>query len=391
MKACSWKFLITKRCPTGACAWLGLLSALALTAGTTRANVLFNANLDDVPTSPTVQQNPSPTGWNIEAYLAVSGTMLDGADSEPWCNVLDTGGFGLFFKPFHGDVSTGDLLSVHFDQDNPATPNTKFTLSFYAAAEANYSGFFTTNSPAPKTLAVIVFLDSTGTPIVTNSFDLVTAGLPNGGPGSMSSFLYTSPQVTAPAKTATVRAGCWIENVYNTTGAQNFFVDAFDLESVAPPGSPIITTQPVQTSIGPGSNAVFNVAVSNPSGVTYQWQHYSTNLVNGGHVSGATTATLTITGASISDAGHYRALVSNASGSVYSADVTLTLVSASIDPVISISGKVGDTYRVDWASTLTPTVWNPLSTNVLSSATQTVIDATSPAAGARFYRAVFLH
>jgi hypothetical protein len=188
MKACSWKFLITKRCPTGLRAGLGLLSVLALTPGTTRANVLFNANLDDLTQSPyTIQQNASPIGWNIEATEAISGSFLDGADSEPWCNVLDTGGSGLFFKPFHGDVGTGDLLSVHFDQDNPATPNTKFTLSFYAAAEANYSGFFKTNSPVPQTLAVIEFLDSTGTPITTNSYDLVAAGLPNSGPGSMSS------------------------------------------------------------------------------------------------------------------------------------------------------------------------------------------------------------
>jgi hypothetical protein len=358
------------------------------TAGA-HANLLFNGNLDEISISS--QINASPTGWTIDASKTISGAFFDGADSETFCNVADTGGYGLFFKPFQGDLSAGDLLTVNFYQDNQATPNTKFTLSFYAAGEANYSGFFKTNNPAPKTLAVIEFLDSTGTAIVTNAFDLVAAGLPNGGPGSMASFLYTSPQVTAPAKTVTVRAGCSIVDVYGTTGAQSFFIDVLDLESTAPPGSPIITNQPVQSSIAPGSNATFTVSVSNPSGVTYQWQHYSTNLVDGGHVSGANQQTLTITGASSSDTGHYRALVSNSAGSVYSTDVTLTLVDINLYPVVLLSGKIGDTYRVDYATALAPTNWIPLSTNVLTTSPQLVVDTSSPRSNNRFYRAVFLH
>jgi len=71
-------------------------------------------------------------------------------------------------------------------------------------------------------------------------YDLIAAGLPSGGPGSMA--LFTTPQVTAPASTTTVRAGATMMNAYSTSGAQSFFVDAFDLTSVAPPGSPVITT-----------------------------------------------------------------------------------------------------------------------------------------------------
>lgn len=366
-----------------------VVGTAALVAGVAQANLLFNANLDQIAISS--QINASPVGWTIDASKTISGAFFDGADSETWCNVADTNGYGLFFKPFQGDVASGDLLTVKFYQDNPATPATKFILSFYAAGEANYSGFFTTNSPAPRTLAVIDFLDNQGNIIGTNEFDLIAAGLPNGGAGSMSSFQYTSPQVTAPPNTATVRAGCTIENVYGTTGAQSFFVDAFDLESTAPPGSPVITTQPVAVSVAPGSNATFTVAVSNPTGATYQWQHYATNLIDGGSVSGATTQTLTITGASPSDTGHYRVLVSNSSGSVYSSDVTLTLVDINFFPVILLNGKIGDTYRIDWAPAVNPTNWTPLSTNVLSASPQLIVDTTSPRNNSRFYRAVFLH
>lgn len=366
-----------------------VLVALALATGSASANLLFNGNLDQISISS--QINPSPTGWIIDASKTKSGTFTDGADSETFCNVVDTNGYGLFFKPFQGNASTGDLLTVKFYQDNSATPATKFTLSFYAAGEANYSGLFKTNSPNPQTLAVIEFLDSKGALLASNSFDMVAAGLPNGGPNSMASFHYTTPQVTAPANTVTVRAGCFIVDVYSTTGAQSFFTDGFDLESVAPPGSPIITTQPVQTSVAPGSNATFTVIVSNPTGVTYQWQHYGTNLVDSTTISGSTTSTLTISKASVTDTGHYRVLVSNSSGSVYSDDVTLTLVDINLFPVISVSGKIGDTYRVDYATAVAPTNWIPLSTNVLSSSTQLIVDTTSPRVIDRFYRAVFLH
>jgi hypothetical protein len=240
-------------------------------------------------------------------------------------------------------------------------------------------------------LAVIDFLDSQGNVIATNQYNLVAGGLPNGGPSSMQSFLYTSPSVTAPAKTVTVRAGASLVNVYGTTGAQSFFVDVFDLESTAPAGSPIITNQPVAVSVGTGSNATFKVVVSNPTGVTYQWQHYATNISDGGHISGATQATLTITGATASDAGHYRVLVANSAGSVFSSDVTLTLVDINLYPVILLSGKIGDTYRVDWAPAVNPTNWTALSTNVLMSSPQLVVDTASPRSNTRFYRAVFLH
>jgi hypothetical protein len=238
---------------------------------------------------------------------------------------------------------------------------------------------------------VIAFISASGTLLASNAFDLVTAGLPNTGPGGMASFLYTTPQVTAPAGTVTVRAGASLLNAYSTTGAQSFFVDAFDLESSAPPGSPVITNQPAQVTVSPGQTATFTVGVSNSTGVTYQWQHSNTNLSNGGNISGATSSTLTVSGVSPSDVGHYRALVSNGSGSVYSADATLAIMGINFYPVISLTGKIGDTYRVDYSTAIAPTTWIPLSTNKLTVSPQLLIDTGSPGNNTRFYRAVFLH
>lgn len=364
-----------------------ILGLLAWGSGIANANDLSNANLDDIAISS--QNNPTPVGWTVDAFKPISGTHYDGCSSEPWCNVADPSGYGVFFKPFQGRV--GDEITVQFYQDNPATPGTKFTLSGYAAGEPNYSGFFTTNNPLPRTLFVIAFLDAGGNGIVTNEYDLIAAGLPSGGPGSMSSFQYTTPQVTAPANTTTVRAGVTMMNAYGTTGGQSFFVDALDLTSVAPPGSPVITNQPSSATVAPGGNASFSVGVSNPAGANYQWQFYNTNIANGGHWSGATSPTLTVTGASVSDVGHYRVLVSNGLGAVYSQTVALALLGLSVNPVVMISGKVGDKYRLDYSTAIAPTTWIPLSTNKLTLTTQSLIDfTTSGCSGNRFYRAVYV-
>ena len=358
----------------------------ACSFGVANANDLSNGNLDD--TSVSVQNGITPVGWNVDAYKSISGQYFDGCSSEPWCNVQDPGGFGVFFKPFQGTV--GDEITVQLYQDNAATPGTKFTLSGYAAGEPNYSGFFSTNSPAPKTLLVITFLDAGGNGLATNEYDLITAGLPSGGPGSMVQF--TTPQFTAPANTTTVRAGATMQNTYGTGGGQSFFVDAFDLVSVAPPGSPVITGQPGSATVVPGGNTSFTVTLSNPAGANYHWQFYNTNISDGGHWSGTTTPTLTVTGASAADIGHYRVLVSNGSGSVYSQSAALALQQLSISPVLTLQGKIGDTYRVDYSTLAAPTTWIPLSTNKLTKSVESVIDFSAPNSfnATRYYRAVYV-
>jgi hypothetical protein len=341
-------------------------------------------------TSISSQNGATPSGWTVDATKSISGTFFDGASSEPWCNVNDPGGSGVFFKPFQGNAAEADLLSVQFYQDNPATPGTKFVLSGYAAGEANYCGFFTTNNPLPRTLFVIQFLNAGNTVIASNGFDLITAGLPSGGPGSMSTFHYSTPQVTAPANTVSVRAGAMMLNAYSTTGAQSFFVDDFSLESEAPPGSPVITNQPAHQTLSAGATATFTVGVSNSAGVTYQWQRNNVNLVNGGNISGATSATLQVANVSASDVSHYRVLVSNGAGAVYSATATLALTRINFYPVISLTGKIGDTYRVDYATAVDTNTWIALSTNKLTTSPQLLIDTSAPGNNTRFYRAVFL-
>jgi hypothetical protein len=355
---------------------------LACGAAVGQANDLVNGNLDAAAVGP--QNGATPTSWSVTASKIISGPHLDGCSSETWCNVLEPDGFGLFFKPFQGTV--GDEISVFFYQDLPAVAGTKYTLSGYAAAEVNFCAFFNTNTPAPAAVFALEFLDAANNVIASNALDLVTAGLPNSGPGSMS--LFTTPQVSAPANTATVRAGAFLLNAYGTSGSQSFFVDAFDLESEAPAGAPSITQQPSHTTVSPGSTATFTVSISNPSGATYQWQFYGTNISDGGTISGTATNTLSVANASASDVGRYRVRITNAGGTVVSSEAALALTDINIFPVIIINGRIGDTYRVDYTTNLEPTNWTPLSTNKLTVSPQMVIDTSSPLSKTRFYRAV---
>jgi hypothetical protein len=363
---------------------LTFIMALGLGVGIANANLLSNPNLDTTSVGP--QQLATPTGWSVNCSKAISGTNSDGCSSEMFANVQAAGGFGLFFKAFQGLQPSGDLISVRFFQNNPAIPGAKYTLSGYAAAEDNYCGRFNTNTPAPQSLFVVLFLNGANSVLASNAYDLAAAGLPSGVGGSAT--LFTTPQFTAPAGTVTVRAGASMLNAYGTSGGQAFIVDAFDLEEQVPVGAPVITNQPSNVTVNAGGTATFTVGVSNPP-VSYQWQLERTNISNGGHFSGVTTATLTVTPASFADVGHYRVQVSNGGGSVFSSEATLTIVAK--DPVVIITGKTNDFYRVDYTTTVAPTTWTPLSTNQLTTnSTQLVIDPSSPQPNTRYYRAVYL-
>ncbi len=82
------------------------------------------------------------------------------------------------------------------------------------------------------------------------------------------------------------------------------------------PVCPTIDTPPAPLTIDAGQNAMFTVAASGSAPLAYQWRFNDVDLVDGpsaggGTISGATSATLTITGAGFADEGPYRVAVSN--------------------------------------------------------------------------------
>jgi len=111
---------------------------------------------------------------------------------------------------------------------------------------------------------------------------------------------------------------------------------------------PIITSQPVSASVSYGAAATFSVGAVGPS-LAYQWQSGPVggpfvNVVNGGHFSGATTSSLTVSNANNSVAPAYQVIVSNSFGSVTSSPAANLVVGRTLVNVQYL-GKTGETYH----------------------------------------------
>jgi uncharacterized repeat protein (TIGR03803 family) len=98
--------------------------------------------------------------------------------------------------------------------------------------------------------------------------------------------------------------------------------------SLAIASAPEITAPPASRAVFVGQNLEFNVAVFGSAPLFYQWQKNATNLADGGNVSGSSTRILSLTNASLADAGTYSVMVSNAHGSSNSAGALLTVASS---------------------------------------------------------------
>ncbi len=91
-----------------------------------------------------------------------------------------------------------------------------------------------------------------------------------------------------------------------------------------------IAQQPASRTVCEGSSATFAVAATG-GGLSFRWQKRDVqgadfnDLANGGRISGADTATLTVSGVTFSDAGAYRCVVTGGCGSATSDAATLAV------------------------------------------------------------------
>src|SRR5437867_3883230 len=92
--------------------------------------------------------------------------------------------------------------------------------------------------------------------------------------------------------------------------------------------APIIASQPASQSVVAPATVTFNVGAAGSEQLSYQWQFNGMNLTDGGNVSDATTATLTLTSVQANQAGTYSVLVWNAAGSATSSNATLAIITA---------------------------------------------------------------
>ena len=88
---------------------------------------------------------------------------------------------------------------------------------------------------------------------------------------------------------------------------------------------PYCLTQPTNQTVTATSNAAFSVTVGGLPPFSYRWLFNGTNLPAGANVSGVASNVLTLTAVSTNNAGSYKVVITNTSGSVTSSVATLTV------------------------------------------------------------------
>lgn len=148
-----------------------------------------------------------------------------------------------------------------------------------------------------------------------------------------------------------------------TTGITN------DISSIKVDGSttviaapPTITQQPAAASVSLGGSVPFFVSATG-NNVVYQWCRNGTNLVNGGNISGATSATLILTnvgsGDFLSGNNGYYCTVSELGGASTNT-ITNSLIQITVNNLVwnGSSGTWDLTNTASWNVGATPTVFN---------------------------------
>ena len=165
-----------------------------------------------------------------------------------------------------------------------------------------------------------------------------------------------------------------------------------------PGGGLTITLQPVSQTVGAGDTVAFNVTATGAAPLSYRWMQNQAPLGNGGDVSGALTATLTLTSVTQTNAGNCTVIITNAGGSVTSSIASLTVVMRPNMALptrlpdgsvrLSLTATPGLTYRLDASTNLVD--WAALTNIANPSGTIQFIDLEATNSSQRFYRAVWV-
>ena len=159
----------------------------------------------------------------------------------------------------------------------------------------------------------------------------------------------------------------------------------------AGPTTPVFSVNPSNAIVGLGGTITLTASASPATG--YQWMFNSAPLPNGGGVSGATTANLTIANFSAAETGVYSVVATNAAASpndrgyTTSTAATVSADSFNLYPVVTINGVNGTTYVVQYATSVSGP-YTSFSTNTAGAGPVQVVDTTSPLSMAKFYRVI---
>ncbi len=292
--------------------------------------------------------------------FAIGGTV-PGISQQPQSQSVVAGTNALFSVTATGTASLGYQWRFNTTNIAGATTSSYTRTNVQTADAGNYSVVITnaygtiTSSNAALTVTILPPTittqpqNSTNNAGTTANFSVTATGtaplsyqwkkngsaLSNGGNIAGA----TSSALTLTSVTSNDGADYSV-TVTNSAGITNSSAATLVVNSV-----PSITSNPTSQTNNAGSNAVFTVTASGSLPLSYQWKKTGTNLVNGGNISGATTASLTISSISQADAANYSVVVTNNFGTASSSAAALIVIDP---PVITTQ----PTSRTNTAGTL---------------------------------------
>jgi Immunoglobulin I-set domain len=206
----------------------------------------------------------------------------------------DAGGYFVIITNGYGSVTSQIATLTVLDPFITTQPASRFT-----------------NSEASVQFNVV----AVGTPPFSHQWFKGGTSLTDGGNiwGAQTAILTLTNVLGGDAGGYSVR----ITNVYGSITSQVATLTVVD---------PFIVTQPGSRSTNAGASIQFNVVAVGTAPFSYQWLKGGTTLNDGGNISGAQTAMLTLNNLLGGDAGCYSVIVTNGYGSVTSQVATLTVV-----------------------------------------------------------------
>jgi alpha-tubulin suppressor-like RCC1 family protein len=132
--------------------------------------------------------------------------------------------------------------------------------------------------------------------------------------------------------------------------------DGDGVGDACPTTCPTIDTQPSNQTAPAGGTATFSVVASGAEPLTYEWRRGAAPLADGGNISGATSATLTINPVMPEDAGtDYNVVVTNDCGAQTSNNAALTVSCATTGPIAAWgAGSCGQSGFYDYGQSCVP-------------------------------------
>ena len=285
-------------------ALMASVAILSLSAASARAFTNYLAN-------PGFETGNS-TGWSdtyaashsvdsTAGYVYGSTTIHEPAHSGQW-TVKEWGDFWGSFWQNHtiyqsipaaaGSIWSADVWAYTATPDNIKGQNVAqlqviFYNSLNAVLDTAYSAVVDTNAPVNTWLHLVA----------TNSVD-GTTNLP------------------APDGTASVRFGLFFNQDPAQSGGSVYWDDANLIKTAST--DPEISASPQDLTVIYGQTATFTVIASGRTTLSYAWQKDGGPVTNGGRISGATTATLTISNTTPDDVGSYSVTVTDNAGPLLS-------------------------------------------------------------------------